>query len=208
MDQETQARLFEPFFTTKPVGQGTGLGLATVYGIVRQSGGYVQATSAPGQGTTFKVLLPWVDEPLEAERRLQGAPVVGGAETILLVEDDPTVRAMVREILASTGYRVIEAGSPEDALALARGAEAIDLLLTDVVMPGMGGVALALGVWAVRPDVRVLYMSGFAQDAAVIGGMLGAGLVAFVAKPFTASGLTTGVRDLLDAPLGTPPPGT
>ena len=199
MSPETVAHIFEPFYTTKESGRGTGLGLSTVYGIVKQSGGYIWVYSELGRGSTFKVYLPRVDEP--AETRPSGkAPVVArkGSETILLVEDEPDVRELTRMVLAEKGYSVLVTRSPEDAVRLCekRGAE-IQLLLTDVVMPGSSGRELAKRLTAHNPQMRVLYMSGYTFNIIAQGGMLDAG-VAFLQKPFTPSALAEKVREVLD----------
>jgi CheY-like chemotaxis protein len=205
MDQETQSRIFEPFFTTKPEGQGTGLGLATVYGIVKQSGGHIWVYSEERHGTTFKVYLPRVDEPadtgLAAEPPSEGPR---GDETILLVEDTETLREVIQETLEERGYAVLLAPNGEDALALARAREApIHLLLTDVVMPKLGGAELAKLLSALRPRMRVLYMSGYTNGAISHHGVLGEG-VALLEKPFTAEKLARAVREALDRPTGLP----
>jgi two-component system cell cycle sensor histidine kinase/response regulator CckA len=201
MDQETQQRSFEPFFTTKPEGQGTGLGLATVYGIVKQSGGYIWVYSEPGCGTTFKVYLPRVDEPTEAARPA-GPPgeAPRGHEMILLVEDTKTLREVIRETLEERGYTVLLASNGEEALALARGREGpIDLLLTDVVMPKLGGGEVAKLLSALRPEIRVLYMSGYTDGAISQHGVLGEGVM-LLEKPFTGDKLARAVREALDGP--------
>ena len=205
MDAATQERLFEPFFTTKEKGKGTGLGLSTVYGIVKQSGGYIWVYSEPGMGTTFKVYLPRVDEAalVLPARSTESIPALG-TETILLVEDEPAIRALSRRVLEASGYRVLEAGNGTDALERARTEEGpIHLLLTDLVMPNMGGSDLASRLQELRPDIRVLFMSGYTDDGVVRGGLLGQGQ-AFLQKPFTPQGLARKVRELLDAPGQSP----
>jgi PAS domain S-box-containing protein len=197
MDAATRSRIFEPFFTTKELGKGTGLGLATVYGIVRQSGGHVWVYSEPGMGTTFKVYLPRFDAPPETAPPPPPAAPRGHAELVLLVEDDAEVRAVAHDILERGGYRLLEAASPAEALAVA-GAhpEPIDLLLTDIVMPGMSGRELADRLCAARPGLRVLYMSGYTDDAVVRHG-IGAGTREFLQKPFTTDGLAGKVHEVL-----------
>jgi PAS domain S-box-containing protein len=195
MDAEILSHVFEPFFTTKEQGAGTGLGLSTVYGIVKQSGGFVWVSSEPGHGTRFDVYLPRVDAELELDPAPPEASPLFGTETILLVEDEDVVRELVCEILESNGYTVLEARDGEAALDIFRGHEGpIDLLLTDVVMPRMGGRDLAERVTAQRPDVRVLFMSGYASSAV---GSLAPG-AAFVQKPFSTAALAERVREVLD----------
>jgi PAS domain S-box-containing protein len=201
MDDETRARIFEPFFTTKERGKGTGLGLATVYGIVRQSGGYISVHSERGRGSTFRVFLPAVDEPIDRPdpyRRKPGAEV--GAETVLVVEDEDLVRTLMCTSIARAGYRVLEARTGADALALAgRFGGRVDLLLTDVVMPGIGGQELGERLLKARKGIKVLYISGYADDAIGRKSVLQSG-VAFLQKPFTMETLVRKVRETLDAP--------
>jgi len=199
--REQQARIFEPFYTTKEEGTGTGLGLATVYGIVRQSGGPVEVYSEPGCGASFKVYFPEAGIPGAPARAegaaLRGAP--GGSETVLLVEDDPSVRALARMGLEAFGYRVLEAENADQALRIADGhAEPIHLLLTDVVLPGMEGRELAERLCIRRPGLQVLYMSGYTDDAVVRQGLLQEE-VAFLQKPYTPATLAARVREVLDA---------
>ncbi|HVP27727.1 MAG TPA: PAS domain-containing protein [Myxococcota bacterium] len=198
---EIRSRIFEPFFTTKERGKGTGLGLSTVYGIVKQSGGYVWCYSEVGIGTTFKVYLPRVDAPVETPRaRPHADGSAGGSETILVVEDEDAVRNLACRVLERLGYRVREAPSPEIALRMVQESqEPIDLVVTDVVLPQMSGSQLVREIARVRPRVRlrVLYMSGYADDAIVHHGVLEAG-VAFLQKPFTAEALGRRVREALD----------
>ena len=199
MDSETQARVFEPFFTTKEPGEGTGLGLATVYGIVRQSGGFISVYSEPGQGTSFKIYFPRVDPVRgvveEAPRALKP---LGGNETILIVEDAPAVRGIMRQVLMRLGYQVLEAHDGESAIALsAKHNGTIDLLLTDVIMPRMGGRVLADEIAKQRPGIRVLYVSGYTDDAIVRHGVLEPG-VHYLEKPFTPDTLAQKVRGVLE----------
>jgi PAS domain S-box-containing protein len=198
MSKETQSRIFEPFFTTKEKGKGTGLGLSTVYGIVKQSGGYVMVQSEPESGTTFNIYLPRVDEALEAHG---AAPIsrstAGGSETVLLVEDEESVRQLVRETLVAKGYQVLEAENGQaglDAAAAHKGT--IHLVITDVVMPGMSGRELAQHVVEARPQTKVLYLSGYTEDAIVSEGTIESGK-AFLQKPFTLQNLCRKVREVL-----------
>jgi signal transduction histidine kinase len=191
--------IFEPFFTTKPSGAGTGLGLATCYGIVRQAGGHIWAYSEPGRGTSFKVYLPRV-EGEAAQATTAPAPVAPrGSETILVVEDDPSVRVIAVRTLRALGFSVLEAASGPEALRLAAAHEApIHLLLTDVVMPHMGGRELAARLRAARPDLKVLFTSGYTHNAIVHRGVLDPGL-SFLPKPYVPHVLARRVRDTLDA---------
>ncbi len=201
MDKETQSHLFEPFFTTKRTGEGAGLGLSTVYGIVKQSGGNIWAYSELGQGTTFKIYLPRVEEAVKTYRP-KTAPAVspGGSETILLVEDEEAVRTIVSKILQNRGYTVLEAHHGNEALQICERHEGpIHLMVTDVVMPQVSGRELAERLTLLRPEIRVLFMSGYPDNAIVHHGVLGAG-TAFLQKPFTLNALECKVRELLDAP--------
>ena len=200
MSAETISHVFEPFFTTKEAGKGTGLGLATVYGIVKQSGGYVWCYSEPGHGTTFKVYLPRVDAAVDRLPVRAAARPTHGSETVLLVEDDAGLRALTRRVLERYGYTVLEAATADAASSLARDhAGPIHLLLTDVVLPGAGGRALADELLARRADLKVLFMSGYTEDAILHRGVL-APNTAFIHKPFSADGLTTKLREVLDTP--------
>jgi PAS domain S-box-containing protein len=200
MDRATLQRAFEPFFTTKPKGQGTGLGLATVHGIVNQAGGYVGLYSEPGLGTRVTVLLPATDLPPVAEEPAQTSVHEPARETILVVEDDQDLRDVVERILTSSGYQVITAGSGRKAIEAARAHDGhIDLLLTDVVMPQMQGNELARLISSDRPDLRVLFMSGYAQPALGASGTLGPGAI-LLEKPFTEPTILALVRRVLEAP--------
>ena len=202
MDAATQAHIFEPFFTTKEKGKGTGLGLATVYGIVKQSGGYVWVYSEPGRGTSFKVYLPRIEEE-HARAGRDGQPdsrsLPRGTETILLVEDEKGVRELAREYLEMSGYSVIEAEDGHTALELAAmHAGPIQLLMTDVVMPGISGRELAVRVTKIRPDIKILYMSGYTDQSVVHHGILETDAV-LLQKPFTLVTLASKLRELLTA---------
>jgi PAS domain S-box-containing protein len=202
MDSATSQRVFEPFFTTKSVGMGTGLGLATVYGIVKQSGGDIWVYSELGHGSAFKIYLPLVAKvaPVAVKPRAELGPIRLGSETILLVEDDEAVRRLARLVLERSGYRVMDAGNPKEALRLAgQDGQAIDLLLSDVVMPESEGPPLFDRLKGVHPGMRVLYMSGYADEAVVRHGVIAEG-TPFLQKPFTPLALCGKVRDLLDAP--------
>ena len=198
MDKETLSRIFEPFFTTKEKGKGTGLGLSTVYGIVKQSGGYVFANSELGGGTTFYIYLPRVEDSAEALSPMKAQESEkGGSETVLLVEDEDSVRELVRETLVGRGYEVLEADNGEAGLRLAEAhVDKIDILITDVVMPGMGGRELAKRLMAMCPKIGVLYLSGYTEDAIVNHGALDPG-TAFLQNPFTLQKLAQKVRDVL-----------
>ncbi len=200
LSPEAQAHLFEPFFTTKPAGQGTGLGLATVYGIVRQSGGAIRVESAAGRGTTFELYFPRCDAAPAATAsgaRAGAGAVRGGRETVLVVEDDPRVREVTVRALAGAGYRVLAAEGGARALELAPPEERLDLLVTDVVMPGMSGPQMAEALARARPGLRVLYVSGYAEDAIVHHGIIDSG-IDLLAKPYTPALLLARVRQVLD----------
>jgi len=197
MDKETQARIFEPFFTTKEKGKGTGLGLSTVYGIVKQSGGYILIDSQLGAGTTFRIYLPRVEEAAERTGHIKTKPLQKGAsETVLLVEDEESVRQLVRELLEAQGYKILEAEDGEKALRIADTHPDIDLLITDVVMPGMSGRELSARLCASHPHTKLLYLSGYTEDAIVHEGVLDAG-TAFLQKPFTLQTLSRKVCEVL-----------
>jgi PAS domain S-box-containing protein len=205
MDKAVMSRIFEPFFTTKETGRGTGLGLSTVYGIVKQSNGHVEVYSEPGAGTTFKIYLPCVaqDAELSKSNTASGHPV-RGHETVLVVEDEQSLRAMIQQILEKSGYKVLQTRSGSEAqnvCALHPGA--IDLLITDVVMPEVSGRQVAEHVSRIRPEVKVLYMSGYTDEAVVRHGVLSAEM-AFLQKPFTPGTLVRKVREVLDRQIGQP----
>src|SRR3989449_8784705 len=201
MDEKTQSRIFEPFFTTKPAGRGTGLGLSTVYGIVKQTGGNIWLYSEPGKGTTFKIYLPAIAALPEDIGKVAPADALPrGGGTVLVVEDDEQLRRLTHRALASQGYTVLEAERGSTALDIARRHKGpIDLLLTDVVMPDMNGPKLAEMLRVARPELRVLFMSGYPDGAITNQGMLEHG-VAYLAKPFTTEGIARKVRDVLGAP--------
>jgi CheY-like chemotaxis protein len=197
MEPATLARAFEPFFTTKEPGRGTGLGLATVHGIVTHSGGTIQVYSEPGVGTTFTIRLPPVDAPPDPPEPAPGPSTLDGSETVLVLDDDDLVRGMVVKALRARGYFVLAAGSYPDALGLAeRHPGAIDLVVSDVVVPGKSGPDVVERIRARRPGVRALFMSGFSEHAA-LGDALGGGS-GFLRKPFTPELLSRAVREALD----------
>jgi CheY-like chemotaxis protein len=202
MDAETKEHIFEPFFTTKERGKGTGLGLAMVYGAVKQNWGNIWVYSEPSRGTTFKIYLPRIrdiEKPAAPEVRSREKQI-RGSETVLLVEDEEGVRSFVNKILQSEGYKVLVASQPDMALETCRQNEgAIHVLLTDVVMPQMNGRELAEKVLSQRPDTKVIYMSGYTDVAITHHRVLQAG-VPFLEKPFTAEALTRVVREVIDAP--------
>jgi CheY-like chemotaxis protein len=198
MDDETRSHLFEPFFTTKQKGRGTGLGLATSYGIVKQHGGDIRVRSEPGQGTTFEILLPRTAESPTEPSEPGPAPARRGTETVLLVEDDSAVRKMVRDILEENGHTVVEARGPDDAIDLSTSYDgAIHLLLTDVIMPHMSGRELAACVCPLRPGLKVLYISGYTGAELSHEGLEETG-ANFLSKPFTPQTLMQKVREVLD----------
>jgi signal transduction histidine kinase len=202
MDAATRARAFEPFFTTKPKGKGTGLGLATVYGIVDQSGGGISIDSAPGRGTSLRIYLP-TTSAIAAAPAPEALPALSsiGSERILLVEDNEAVRELAAKALRRRGYTVQEAANAEDAIQCVRGAAAMpQLLVTDVIMPGLTGPNLAARLLALLPDLRVLYMSGYTDDATPVNGSYWGG-VPLLQKPFTPGQLAEHVRLALDSPV-------
>ena len=197
MDKETQSRIFEPFFTTKEKGKGTGLGLSTVYGIVKQSGGYVLVQSEEGRGTKFHIYLPRVEGIAEKHAPQSTPAILGGSETVLLVEDEESVRQLVRDTLTAKGYRVVEAENGEAGLAAAAQHQGkIDLVITDVVMPGIGGRELIKQLAELRPETKVLYLSGYTEDAIISEGTIERD-AAFLQKPFTLKSLSQKVREVL-----------
>jgi CheY-like chemotaxis protein len=199
MTPEVRDRVFEPFFTTKEKGRGTGLGLSVVYGIVKQSQGYIWVYSEPGKGTTFKIYLPIVDEALEELREeATGLELPRGSETILVVEDEEEVRKLTVRFLKKQGYRVLEASRGDDAVLIHEKHDgSIHLILVDVVMPGMSGTELARRLASLSPKMKVLYMSGYTDHTIVHHGVLEKG-VNYIQKPFTMNGLVTEVRKVLD----------
>jgi two-component system, cell cycle sensor histidine kinase and response regulator CckA len=199
MSPDVAARIFEPFFTTKGAGKGTGLGLATVYAIVEQSGGLIAVDSKAGKGTTFTIYFPRVDGAGEADD-VTTVKAAAGTETIMLVEDDASVREVAVRSLQAAGYRVLEAGDAAAALQLlAQHDGPVALLVTDVVLPGVGGRDLGASAQAARPDMRVLFTSGYTDDTVLAYGVR-ENTMQFIAKPYALSALARRVRDLLDRP--------
>jgi CheY-like chemotaxis protein len=193
------SHIFEPFFTTKETGKGTGLGLSTTYGIINQSKGHIVAESVQGSGTTFRIYLPKVEGGEPDSRKTRSNDAVGGEETILVVEDEPEVRELIREILVRKGYSVILAGGGDEAVLLSGGfKEPIHLLVTDVVMPGMNGRELAYRISAARQGIKVIFMSGYTDDVISHHGVLGDG-IEFLEKPFSPETLINKVREVLGA---------
>jgi CheY-like chemotaxis protein len=202
MDRETIGKIFEPFFTTKEMGKGTGLGLATVYGIVKQSAGFIFCDSEPGRGTRFTLSFPRVDEQTsDDQRKKDGASPARGTESILLVEDEQAIRAFIAAALRNAGYRVHEARDGAEALAIAEAGFAGQLLLTDVVMPLMNGRELGRRMQARSPGLKILYMSGYTEGPVVHQGILDDG-IDLLAKPFDAEEMLARVRQVLDAGTG------
>lgn len=198
MDPATRARIFEPFFTTKEKGKGTGLGLSMVYGIVKQSGGYIDVISEPGAGASFRIYLPKVDAPIDAQVKAEISVSLGGSETVLVVEDETSLRALAVHLLESCGYTVLEADNGEQALKVSDEQKRdIHLLLTDVVMPGISGRVLAEELVKRRPQLRVLYTSGYTGQTVGAHGVIAEGSH-FIPKPFTKEALARKVREALD----------
>jgi CheY-like chemotaxis protein len=201
MDPVTRQHAFEPFFTTKPKGKGTGLGLATVYGIVKQNSGFIDVDSEPGAGTTFRIFLPKAEGAAEEERDDRAGPSAArGSATVLLVEDEPAVRGLVRHVLSEHGYSVLEAPESNAALALFEEHHGeIDLLITDLVLPGLSGDALAARIGEARPDIPTLFISGYSETFLGERGVVREG-VRLLPKPFEARELLERVEALLRAP--------
>jgi two-component system, cell cycle sensor histidine kinase and response regulator CckA len=197
MTPDVQARIFEPFFTTKPPGRGTGLGLATIFGIVKQHQGNIEVDTAPGRGTAFRLAFPRVQQAIEPVVEAVPHATTGGGETVLLVEDDDGVRMLARLILARAGYRVLEGSHSSEAVRVAASHDGtIDVLVTDIVMPGASGRTLAQGLLARFPNLKVLYMSGYTDDAVLRHGPLEPGMF-FLQKPFTPATLSRAVWEVL-----------
>jgi CheY-like chemotaxis protein len=200
MDRETLARIFEPFFTTKGAGRGTGLGLAMVYGVVKQSGGSIWVSSEVGSGTTFKIYLPavaaWVEQTSSKKKE---SPAQKGSETVLVVEDDPIVQDLVKTMLTVQGYTVLLCDHTEDIEAVCQSHSGeIHLLLTDLILPGTSGRQVAQAVGAVRPEIKVLYMSGYTDDVLIHHHGFDPGS-AFLQKPFSHMALSAKIREVLDS---------
>jgi two-component system, cell cycle sensor histidine kinase and response regulator CckA len=204
MDLEVQSHIFEPFFSTKPPGQGTGLGLSTVFGIVKQSGGAIAVYSEPDVGTTFKILFPRCDDVPIAKELGEAMPLRGGTETILLVDDAASLRGLTRRLLEDCGYTVLDSGDPVEALRMAEEHMGpLPLMITDVVMPGFSGSVLAEKLAAIRPETKVLYASGYNDDSIIQLRVRGQDY-AFLEKPFTREDLLRKVRGLLDSSIQRP----
>jgi CheY-like chemotaxis protein len=199
MDAETRAHLFEPFFTTKPFGKGTGLGLSTAYGIVKQSGGSIEVESSPGKGSTFRVYLPMVEQPLSPRKiREWTSSSLGGSETILLAEDQPAIRTVLREFLEAHGYKVLEAQDGNEAVEIAKNyVGRIDVLVADVIMPHVRGTELAKFLTELRPEVCVVLISGYSEEALLENRLLADGSIILLQKPFEPKDLVQKLRESL-----------
>jgi CheY-like chemotaxis protein len=198
MSKNVMDRIFDPFFTTKEVGRGTGLGLATVYGIVKQHNGYIFVYSEPGKGTTFKIYLPATHEKSRGTQTAVSGAMPQGTETVLVADDEPDIRNLVLDVLRPLGYHVLLAASGEEALTASDALKGpVDLLLTDVVMPGMDGKKLADELCSRRPDVKVIFMSGYTDDAIAHHGILDSGVI-LIQKPLTPGVLARKIREVLD----------
>jgi CheY-like chemotaxis protein len=199
MTEEVKARMFEAFFTTKPKGKGTGLGLATCQTIVQQSGGHIAVQSEPGQGTTFKIYFPRVDQTLDVTAHRRTGPAPRGTETLLVVEDEPTLRQLARSVLELQGYKVLSANNGQDALHTVRDHKGspIRLVITDVVMPQMGGKVMAEWLKTANPDLKILFTSGYMDDVVTQQGVLAEG-IEFLPKPYAPTMLACKVREMLD----------
>jgi CheY-like chemotaxis protein len=201
MDDDTRSKAFEPFFTTKEQGKGTGLGLATVYGIMTQSEGHIAIETAPGRGTTFRLYFPRIDEAVPERPAIPAKPARQGTETILLVEDEAALRELVAHMLRERGHTVLEADCGATAVTIAeRHPGAIDLLLSDVIMPGMGGRQVAREVTLRRPAIKVVFMSGYSNETLGSRGILDAGMT-LLAKPFNGTALDHCLAQVLGDPV-------
>lgn len=199
MDEQTKANIFEPFFTTKEKGKGTGLGLAMVYGIVSQSHGHIWVESQPGQGTAFHICLPAVEQGAEKELSSSQVPPPRRSETVLLVEDEQPLRQLINQVLVTMGCTVLEASSGDDAVRIASDKDRnIDIVLTDVIMPRMNGFELARRISELRPDIKVLYMSGY-SDEMIARHDVSVGQPSFIQKPFKPEDLRAKIQELADA---------
>jgi CheY-like chemotaxis protein len=201
MSKETIARAFEPFFTTKPIGQGTGLGLSMIYGFARQSEGYARIYSEEGEGTTVKLYLPRYrgeEEPDEIVVGLADAANTDRGEVVLVVEDEPVVRGLIVEVLGELGYQAIEAGDGIKGLEILRSKRRIDLLVTDIGLPGLNGRQMADGARVHRPDLKILFMTGYAENAALASGFLEPGM-SMITKPFAMDVLAGRIREIIES---------
>jgi len=197
MDEEVLKHIFEPFFTTKELGHGTGMGLATVYGIVRQNKGTVLVNSLPGKGTSFKILLPRHFDSVTTPEKIEKKVTKGNNETILVVEDEPSILELIKTMLGEYKYTVLDAASPEQAINIALKDNRIVLLITDMVMPGMSGRDLADKILEIRPDIKILFMSGYANNISSIGNSRDK-KINFIQKPFTIKDMALKIREALD----------